>query len=284
MMTTEEASQYFAKAVARHAEDPGLQAQLIFSQGMYLMKNAEKEKALAAFKKAFAADANVRLSSQMLLDYADACKEANALEEAQGIYQRVLTEFSSDPNAVAPATFGLADILFRQGKDTEAEQGFMTVLKQFPWYEKGKQGKVMIAQTRERKKDYESAERMYTEVATQERAPEARISALLGVVRCQLVLADKLEKQGNKAVALEKFKAADGSVSRIIVMFDAYPQFVSEALWLKGQIFEMQKNYDQARLQYERLVKEYQQYPWAKKAEERLKALPAATTPPAGGK
>ena len=283
MMTPEEATQYFARAVARHADNPGLQAQLIFGQGMYLMKNAEKEKALEAFKKAFAADPNVRLSSQMLLDYADACKEANALDEAQGIYQRVLADFASDPNAVAPATYGMADILFLQGKDTEAEQEFVKVLKQFPWYEKGKQGKVMIAQTRERKKDYESAERMYTEVATQERSPEARIGALLGVVRCQLVLADRLEKQGNGAQALEKFKAADGSVSRIIVMFDAYPQFVSEALWHKGQIFEMQKNYDQARVQYERLVKEYKQYPWARKAEERLKALPAAT-PPAAGK
>lgn len=281
MMSSEDAKAYFTKAIARHAANPALQAQLVFSQGMYLIKNAEKEKALEAFKQAFATDPNVRLSSQMLLDYADACKEANALEEAQGIYQRVLADFASDPNALAPATYGEADILFRQGKDIEAEEGFKRVLKQFPWYEKGKQGKVMIAQTRERKKDYEAAERMYVEVATQERAPETRISATLGAVRCQLVLADQYEKQGNKTKALEKFKAADGSVSRIIVMYDAYPQFVSEALWHKGQIFEMQKNYDQARLQYERLVKEYKQFPWAKKAEERLKALPAATTTPA---
>lgn len=284
MMTAENAMQYFNAAIARHADNPGLQAQLIFSQGMFLVKNGEKEKALAVFKKAFATDPNVRLSSQMLLDYADACKEANALDEARGIYQRVLIEYASDPNAVAPATYGLADILFRQGKDTEAEQGFMAVLKQFPWYEKGKQGKVMIAQTRERKKDYEAAERMYVEVATQERAPETRISATLGAVRCQLALARQFEKQGNKAKAQEKFKAADGSASRIIVMYEAYPQFVAEALWHKGQSFEMIQNYDQARLQYERLVKEYAQYPWAKQAGERLKALPAATPPPAAGK
>jgi len=124
---------------------------------------------------------------------------------------------------------------------------------------------------------------MYTEVVSQERTPEARIGATLGVIRCQLVLADKLEKEGKKAQALEKFTAADGSASKIIIMFEAYPEFVSEALWHKGRIYEMQKNYAMARQQYERLVKEYKQYSWAKQAEERLKALPAAA-PSAGGK
>lgn len=274
MMTSEEAVQYFSKAVARHVDNPALQAQLTFSEGMFLMKNAEKEKALAAFKKALATDPNVRLSSQMLLDYADACKDASALQEAGEMYQRVLTEFASDPQAVASATYGLADILFREGKDAEAEQEFIKVLKTFPWYDKGKQGKVKIAQIRERKKDYESAERMYTEVATQEKTPEARLAALLGLVRCQLVLAERYEKQGNKAQALEKFKAADENTSRIIVMFEAYPEFVSEALFHKGQIYEMRHNYDLARQQYEKLVKDYKQFSWAKQAEERLKALP----------
>lgn len=283
MMSSDDAALFFTKAVARHKADPGLQAQLIFSQGMYLMKNAEKEKALAAFKQALAAGGQVRLSSQMLLDYADASKEASALKEAEETYQRVLNEYASDPYAAAPATYGLADIRFLEGKDAEAEQEFKKVLTSFPWFEKGKQGKVKIAQIQERKKDYESAERMYTEVAAQERSPEARIGAMLGVIRCQLILADRFEKQGNKAPALEKFNAADASASRIIIMFEAYPEFVSEALWHKGQICEMQKNYDMARQQYERLARDFKQYSWAKKAEERLKALPAAV-PGAGGK
>ena len=277
MMSSEEAAQFFAKAVARHKGNEGLQAQLIFSEGMFLMKNAEKEKALAAFKKSLATDASARLSAKMLLDYADASKEASALKEAADIYQRVLTEYSSDPNIAAPATYGLADISYLDGKDVEAEQKFIKVLKDYPWYKKGKQGKVKIAQIRERKKDYEAAERMYMEVVNQERSPEARIGATLGVVRCQLILADKLEKEGKKAQALEKFTTADGSASKIIIMFEAYPEFVSEALWLKGQIYEMQRNYNMARQQYERLVKEYKQYSWAKKAKDRLKALPAAT-------
>ncbi|MDO9542596.1 MAG: tetratricopeptide repeat protein [Kiritimatiellia bacterium] len=276
MMDSDEAAQYFSAAVARYKTNPGLQAQLIFSQGMYLMKNAEKDKALAAFKQALTTDAHVRLSAQMLLDYADASKEASTLPEADGIYQRVLTEFAADPYAVAPATYGLADIRFLEGKDTEAEQEFKKVLKSFPWFEKGRQGKVKIAQIQERKKDYESAERMYTEVTAQERAPEARIGAMLGVIRCQLVLAERLDKQGNKAQALEKFKAADASASKIIIMFVAYPEFVSEALWHKGQIYEMQKNYDMARQQYELLARDFKQYSWAKLAEERIKALPAA--------
>ncbi|MFA7159246.1 MAG: tetratricopeptide repeat protein [Kiritimatiellia bacterium] len=284
LMVPEDADKYFASLIARHKNDPGLQAQLIFSQGMFLMKNAEKEKALAKFKESLATDTSARLSSQMLLDYADASKEAGALQEAAEIYQRVLDNYSSDPNAAAPATYGLADISFIGGKNAEAEEAFKMVLKTYPWYEKGKQGKVKIAQIQERKGDYESAERMYTEVVAQERSPEARIGATLGVIRCQLVLSEKLEKQGQKAQALEKFTAADGSATKIIVMFDAYPEFVSEALYHKGRVYEMQRNYNLARQQYEKLVREYKQYPWSKKAEERLKVIPAATAPVAAGK
>ncbi len=287
-MTAAEAAQYFVKAIARHSGRPGLQAQMMFSQGMFLMKNAEKDKALAAFKQALATDAHVRLSAQMLLDYADACKDANDLQEARSMYQRVLADFASDPYAVAPAQYGLADLLFHEGKNDDkmydaADQAFTKVLKDFPWFEKGKQGRVKIAQIRERRQDYASAERIYTDVATQERAPEARIAAMLGVIRCQLAMAKQLDKQGNKAQALEKFTAADGSASKIIVMFEAYPEFVAEAIWHKGQIYEMQNNYDMAREQYERLTREYKQYSWAKQAGERLKALPAPV-PKAGGK
>lgn len=286
MMTDDEAAQYFAKAIARHKDDAGLQAQLMFSQGMFLMKNGEKDKALAAFKQALATAADVRLSSQMLLDYADASKEAasslkdaekaSALQDAEAIYQRVLTDFASDPYAVAPATYGIADIQFLGGKEAAAEQAFKSVLTNFPWFEKGRQGKVKIAKIAELKQDYASAERMYTEVATQERSPEARVGAMLGVIRCQLFLAEQLEQQGNKAQALEKFTAADGSASRIIIMYEAYPEFIAEALYHKGRIYEMQKNNDLARQQYERLTKDFKQYSWAKLAEERLKTLPPA--------
>jgi len=277
MMTAEEAAQYFGLVTAKYNDNPSLQAQIMFAQGMFFMKNAEKNKALEVFKKAYAIDPNVRLSAQMLLDYADACKDASALKEAAEIYQRVLAEFASDQEILAAATYGMADISFREGKDAEAEQEFIKVLKLYPRFEKGKQGKIKIAQIRERRKDYEAAERMYTEVATQERTPEIRIAAMLGIVRCQLVLADKLEKEGKKQQAVEKFTAADTSVSKIIVLFEAYPEFVSEALWHKGRIYEMQNNYDMARQQYELLTKNYKQFSWAKKAEERLKVLPAAT-------
>jgi tetratricopeptide (TPR) repeat protein len=290
MLKIEDALQYFGKAIARHEDDSCLKAQFIFAKGMFLMKNAEnekteKEKALAVFKEAFAADPNVKLSAQMLLDYADACKEASALQEAQEMYQRVMMEFSSaDPQSAAQASFGLADILFEDGKDTEAEEAYKNVLKKYPWYAKGKQGKVKIAQIRERKKDYEAAERMYTDVAMHakdEGTPrETTLAAILGVIRCQLIQAEQYDKQGNRTQALEKFKAADANVTKIIVMFEAYPDAVAEALFCKGKIYEMQKNYDKAREQYEKLTREYKKYSWAKMAEERLAILPKA----AGGK
>jgi len=61
------------------------------------LKQSEAYRAFLAAKPALATDPDVRLSAQMLLDYADASKEASALPEAKAIYARGLAEYSTDP-------------------------------------------------------------------------------------------------------------------------------------------------------------------------------------------
>jgi len=107
---------------------------------------------------------------------------------------------------------------------------------------------------------------------------------MLGVARCQLARANAFKQEGNISSMKTMVQAADDNVTKIIVLYEAFPDYVSEALYLKGQVYELAEDLTNARATYDRLVKEYKNYPSAKPAAERLQKLggplPAAT---AGG-
>jgi TolA-binding protein len=280
LLKEDEAAAWFEKAKARHAADPDIKSRLAFSLGSFYLKFKDKEKALPAFKESLTINPDTPLSPVMLSDYAEALKDANQMAEAEVIYQKIIANYASDPRAVAPAWFGIADIKYRQNDVKAAEAAFDKVIKEFPWYEPGKQGKVKLAMIRENNKQYDEAEKMYTEVWKQEKG-EARISAMLGVARCQLARAADFKKQANITAMKTMVKAADDNVTKIIVLYEAFPDYVSEAFWLKGQLYEIAEDPVKARASYEQLVRDYKNYPAAKKAAERLQKLggppPAAT-------
>ncbi len=284
LLKEDEAVAWFEKAKTRHAAAPEAKAQLTFSLASYFLKNKEKDKAMAAFKEAFAINPNARLSPVMLADYAEALKDADKLQEAEGIYNKIIKEYASDPRAVAPAWFGIADIKYRQKDFAAAKQAFETVLKQFPWYEPGKQGKNKLAKILEDNRQYDEAEKMYTQVWKQEKQGEARIAAMLGVARCQLARANGFRQQGNIASMNTMFKAASEIVLKIINLYEAFPDYVSEAWLIQGQLYELKENPVQARATYDRLVKEYKNYPAAKPAAERLQKFGGPLPPAAGQK
>jgi TolA-binding protein len=283
LFNDDDAVAWFNKAKTRHISQPDINARLTFSLGSYFLKNKEKEKALAAFKEAFTLNPNVRLSPVMLSDYAEALKDAGQMEAAEKIYNKIIADFAGDDRALAPAWYGIADIKYRQKDIKAAEGAFEKVLKEFPWYEPGKQGKVKLAMIREDNKQYDEAEKMYTQVWKQERG-EARIAAMLGVARCQMERARQFKKQANVTSMKTMIKAADDNVTKIIVLYEAFPDYVSEAMWIKGQIYELTEDSVQARATYDRLVKEYKNYPSAKPAAERLQKLGGPPPPAAGPK
>ncbi|MFC1461952.1 tol-pal system YbgF family protein, partial [Verrucomicrobiota bacterium] len=63
----------------------------------------------------------------------------------------------------------------------------------------------------------------------------------------------------------------------------AYHEFVAEALWLKGNAYELVGDKQKARETYSRLVtnSEYKNTEWVKLAKERLKKLGGIMTPAA---
>ncbi|MFC1461953.1 tetratricopeptide repeat protein, partial [Verrucomicrobiota bacterium] len=218
-MTEKEAVDYFTEAMARHPDDSNVKAQLSYSMGSFLMKNNQEDKALEAFKKALTINPEVRLSPIMLTEYAEALKEANALGESEAVYKKIIADYPDAPLSLAPAWYGLADIKYRENDFEAAKELFEKVLKDFEWYVPGKQGRVMLAKILERNKKYAEAEKMFEEVWRQERGPDARLGAMLGVSRCQLAQAEIAKKKGDALTWKENIKVADKNLSKIIVLF-----------------------------------------------------------------
>ncbi|MBI2441340.1 MAG: tetratricopeptide repeat protein [Lentisphaerae bacterium] len=271
--------QFFAQALARHKDRSNLAAKLSFARGNFLLLNRQTDKALAAFKQAFTIDPQVRLSPPMLASYAEALKEANQPSEAETIYNKIIADFPDDWEALAPAWYGLADIQFRRNNFDAAKPAFEKVLKDYPWYEPGKQGKVKLAQIFEMNKDYEQAALMFTEVWKQEKGA-ARIGAMLGVARCQLAQVRATPKPDNWR---DLIKAASENLTKIIVLYEAFPEYCAEAYFLQGQACELVGEPAKAKEMYYKVTTDYKNFPPAKPSAVRLQALggyspPAAAT------
>ncbi len=281
-MKEKEALDYFTSAMGRRSGDANTSALLSYSMGSFLMKIREQERALLAFKKALEMNPGVRLSPVMLNEYADALKEAGSLKEAEAIYTKIIADYTEDPFVLAPAWYGLADIKYRENDFEEAKTLFEKVLTDFDWYEEGKQGRVMLAKILEDQKQYAEAEKMFEQVWQQEKGV-TRLGAMLGVARCQLAQAETAKKEGKSAVWKENIGVADKNLTRIIVLFEAYPESVSEALWLKGNAYELVGDTLKARETYSRLVleDEYKSFPFAPFARERLNKIGGILAPAA---
>lgn len=289
LMTEKEAAAYYNTAIARRPEDSNWKARLLFSMGRYLLKSDRKEQALKTFGDALAANPDVVLSASMLTDYAEALKEVKDLDKAEAIYNKVIKNYPNDPLALAPAWFGLAEIKFQQEKFAKdqpdsAQQYYEKVLKEYGWYEPGKQAKVRLAMIYEKQGQFDQAEKMFTAVWKDEKG-DAKLGAMLGVARCQLARSEQLKKSGRIQEYKDLLRVTDENLTKLIILYETFDDYVAEALWLKGQAYELVGDQAKARETYDRLVKQYQKSPWAKTGDKRLQQLggplpaPAAASP-----
>lgn len=260
----------FAGLIAKYRNTPSFAAQMEFSYGSYLMKIEKREAALAAFKKSLETDPRVLLAPSVLSDYAAALVEAGDLNEAEEIYIKIVTDYAESPNALAPAYYGLAGVKFLQKEDDEARDLYNKVIDESPWFQEGKKGRVKVAEIEERAGNYPVAEKLYEQVWKEETG-EVRLGAMLGVARCQLAIA---EKEGfGTPVFKNNIKVADENLTKLVILFGAFPEYVSEALWHKGRAYELNRQKQEAADIYSRVAREHQKSKWAKPANERLQQL-----------
>lgn len=279
-MTEADAGAYFEAAKARYADRAAIRAQICYSFGIFRLRHQQKDQALALFKEALSVDPDVRVSYKMLLSYAEALKAAKAFDEAAHVYNKIIGDNPDDPNAQAPAWFGLADIKYLQDDPMGAEELFEKVLGDYPWFEEGKQGKVKLATLKERDRNYKDAMKMYTEVC-KEKSAATRAAAMAGVARCALGLAE--EGKAKSDPWQEMAQQAVAAAEKIDIAYQAFPEAVAEALWVKGVASEMLDNKTAAKESFYRYATDFKNHPHGQEAAERLQKL-GGYTPPAPAK
>lgn len=279
--TEEQANNWFAKAEARYKNNPQLQAQLAFSYGSFLNKNMQKDKALAAFRRSIQIAPDAHLSPTILKDYAEALIEAGDFAAARDIYNKIIQDNQGDDRVLAPAYYGLANVAYAENKDEETQKLIEEVLDLYPWFEEAKKGNVMLAEIEERNAEkikatdpkaaiaaYEKAEKKHGDVWKTEKANDIRVAAQLGVARCQLAQAEILGRSNAKFA--ENIKVADENLAKIIVLYEAYPDYVSEAMFFKAKAHTLAGDKQKAVNLYDRILKEHPKSKWAKPASERI--------------
>jgi tetratricopeptide (TPR) repeat protein len=103
------------------------------------------------------------------------------------------------------------------------------------------------------------------------------------VARCELALSEQYKKSGRIQEYQALLKVTDENLTKLIVLYETFDEYVAEALWLKGQAYELVGDQTKARETYDRLVKQYPKSPWAKSGNERLPQLGGPLPAPAAG-
>jgi TolA-binding protein len=267
MMTQEEALAQYQKFRERQKDNSFYQAQIAFSEGSFLLKIKQKELALKAFKGAMDINPDVKFSPKMLIDYADALADAKQLEEAAKIYTKVIQENVADATLVAPALYGLAEVYFLQGKNTDAETLYEKITTDYAWFEKDKPVAAKLAAIKERNGDFTAAAELYKKAMAKAKG-EGRPLALLGYGRCFY-----MEARSKTGSWQDKAKSASETFEKLGTMFEAYPEFAAEGWWMMGQTEELLGNLTKARECYQKASKDYRDYTGGKKAADRLNQM-----------
>ncbi len=256
------------EAKARHAGDSRALAFLDAARGSFLAESGARADALSAFGQALEAGQAIAFPPAVLSRYAAVLKDEKKMAGAEEVYRKILRDNADDERACAPALFGLGDIRYRLNDFEGAKELFSQVLAQYPWYEEGKKGRVLLAKILEKGGQFAEAEEMFTTVWKEERG-EARIGAMLGVSRCQLAQARQARDAGASNAWADNLRVADENLTRIIVLYEAFPEYRAEALYLKGLAHELNGRLEMARTNaFDILARDHPDSEWARKIGE----------------
>jgi len=272
---------YFEEA-AEKAPAQNVESQALFTLAGFIAEQ-DQEEALAVMDRAY--DPNVQYASDNLDTYGIALVEADRLDDAERVFQKVAQDFpnpsGAEPTAApleiqqaqAISIFGLGRVAQERDQTADAAKLFEQLKKLYPWSPKVLEANFGIAEGLAAEGKYTEALDLANQITRQPTATaELRANSLfLG--------GDIFEKQGDKKTAADYY-------IKVFQYYPGVPQVAAEALWRGGQLLEQvaagnsdpagkARQLRNARRAYEDIVNNYPSSPFAEKAKERLQALPA---------
>jgi TolA-binding protein len=300
LVKKEELTAYF-DGLAKKFSDPSMQARVKLVQAGLPFAEGDYAAALKIFKDVLANQPEVKMSAGDLGRYGTLLLAGNQLDEAAAQFEKLLQDYPYNPQnranegALIDGNHGLGVVWMKKNDLAKAETYFSTLKKQYPFYatvlKSGRVpqawkileaeygiGRAWLAAGKgvDATKTFLSVYVSEAERLAETQAEKAAIYKIRALAA--FAYAESLEKAG-KLLPTDGDDRANAAFNYVIV-HDRFggvnPELAAEGLWRGGQIFQKGNKAKEAREAYTALVKNYPKSPFASKAQEALKSLPAA--------
>lgn len=291
---------YFLKLLEGPAgKDTTLKVNALFALGNLQYASGDAKRALATFERAIKEGPNVELDPRAYEAFAKALIDNGKFDDAVRAYQKMadVAKKAEEWPTWADAAYGIGDAYFlkkdyanartqfslfsdladkvREGKvKTETlnfEQRALATSKKLPDAQLG-MANILLQEGK-----FDDALKKFTEYIEKSRGvnkPRAR--AVMGLGHS---LMGRAAKAGAPDAATADYQAAFANFSKVADFYGAFDDIVAEAMFMAGQALEKLNRYDDARKNYEDLIKKYPDDPNTKKAKDALQKLPPPTPP-----
>ncbi len=253
----EEGRSAFKKLSDSVNADRMLSAKIQFTYGAFLFERGEIAEALPIFEDAYAASSGTTLPLESCKKYLSALmgSEPPNPDKAIAVAQKMVSENQANPLGLGEGYYWLGRAHFEKGDVAQADSYFEKVVRmpEVAGTELDGQVKLFKGQILERKKDYNEAIKVYTEL--QKTMPvKFRVEPIMR-------MGYAFEAKGDPASlesALKKFQ-------EVIINFEGSGRD-AEALFKAGEIASKLKRNDDAKKRFEKLKKEFPNNKWTQLA------------------
>jgi tetratricopeptide (TPR) repeat protein len=293
----DECLQPFRNLAGKASQNPGLVAQILFSQASVPFEAGQTALALRLYEEAY----KQSLENKVALDWRDLQRFANALlaagkgEEARPVFERIRKEFPvsgpKDPKqyAQASALFGLGQIDFQAGRKAESEKYFSELATKYPWSDKLQEANFLRAQALAEAGKYDGT-----------KSDPGAFELWIGVIesgnasnemkaRSMLAFGQSLENVASKNISTRQLDQGVGKAKldpldlavtyyqKIDLYYDSLPELSAQGLLRAAKIRRGQQKNDEARKIVTTLLSKYGNSSVGSEAAEILKSLPASS-------
>ena len=257
LATREEGRAAFKRQSDSVGADRLLGAKIQFTYGAFLFERGEIAEALPVFEDAYAASSGTTLPVESCKKYLSALmsNEPPNLDKAIAVAQKMISENQANPLGLGEGYYWLGRAYFEKGDVAQADSYFEKVGKMPEVAGTVLDGQVKLfkGQILERKKDYNEAIKIYTEL--QKTMPvKFRVEPIMR-------MGYAFEAKGDPASlesALKKFQ-------EVIINFEGSGRD-AEALFKAGEIAAKLKRADDAQKRFEKLKKDFPNNKWTQAA------------------
>ena len=257
LATKEEGRAAFKQLAESVGSDRLLGAKIQFTFGAFLFERGEIAESLPVFESAYAASSGTTLPVESYKKYLSALMSADPpdADKAIAVAQKLISENQANPLGLGEGYYWLGRAYFEKGDTTQADSYFkkVTDLPEVAGTELDGQVKLFNGQILERKKRYDEAIKIYTEL--QKTMPvKFRVEPIMR-------MGYSFEAKGDPASlesALKKFQ-------EVVINFEGSGRD-AEALFKAGEVATKLKRGEDAKKRFDKLKKEFPNNKWTQLA------------------